>query len=162
MADWIWTFIFTTWKVYWPTWVSSYVCIKKSHFVSLSFFFFFVSESELILIENNIQWWSFISIGSSSFSSITVQPEPISANEKLHHWRIYWGHSQFLLEMEEWGPLQRTLVSKEVLWYFTPETPPHYCICIIMWWQFSFTWSALLFIIFFFWMVERSVPVIRL
>lgn len=125
--------------------MSQQLCGQKKKKVFCKSFFL---VSELILIENDIQWWPFISIGSSSFSSITVQPEPIPANEKLHHWRIYWGHSQFLLEIEEWGPLQRRLVSKEVLWYFTPETPPHYCICIIMWWQFGFTRSALLSFVF--------------
>lgn len=110
MADWIWAFILITWKVYWPT-SSQMLHGQKGIFVSLW----------VILMGKGIWWCPFISKGSSSFSSITVQPEPIPANEKLRHWRIYWGHCQFLQQMEEWGTLQRTHVSKEALWYFTSE-----------------------------------------
>lgn len=40
--------------------------------------FFFLYELELILTESDIQWWPFISIGSSSFSSITCAARAIS------------------------------------------------------------------------------------
>lgn len=48
----------------------------ESFFFSLLFFFLY--DLDLILTESNIQWWPFISIGSSSFSSITCAARAIS------------------------------------------------------------------------------------
>lgn len=86
---------------------------QKANFCEL-----FFAWVRVILKGKGIWWSPFISKGSRSFSSITVQSEPISANEKLHHWSIYWGHCRFLQQMEEWGTCQRTCLKGGALMFY--------------------------------------------